>query len=653
MSFAQKRKTIDRTSQTTEKKKSTNTTTSSTSSISTGKSSNTKKQVQKSYFKISPQTVSFGSDGGTRTFEVSSSQSWSISVNTASWGHLTRNGNTLSLTVDPNNGTSSRTDYFNISSGSKILRVDISQSKATSFSVSSQNLSFSSSGGSQTLTITSSGTWNIGTSTYDWGHLTKSGNQLIVSIDPNNSTSSRTDYFTIKSGDSEKRINITQAGTSTTLSVSSEELSFNSTGGTQTIVVSANGTWNIGTNIASWGHLTKDGNLLRVTIDKNNNTSSRTDWFTVKCGNIEKRVNISQSGQTQNTPSAQVESIKIDHNQYLDDGKGMIIHVKFDVQHMKGKQGRVVAYFYDDNNNALKDLNRTQYGTTGTVSYVATGKNFTPSYDNSEYSDFKLSIPYSELHQSGTSTRTIKFKICIWDQSVTPNVEFYSGTTYTSFSFTPGVESILTVDGSTTDKTKHFSETGGRETYYVKTSANSYETWGVPTWCSIENKTSSSFTLVCSRNTTSNPRNDYMKVKAAGKEIRIDISQDACSGPTAKVNRLWVDHNVFNGMVKGMKIHIDLDVNGMKGRTVKYCVFFYKEDNRTKLVNIYGNQVSASSTGTSSYDNCNWSDWWIFVPYTNIFSAANSNGRFSLDVEIQDINGKLLTRHENYQFYQN
>ena len=83
MSFAQKRKTIDRTSQTTEKKKSTNTTTSSTSSIPTGKSSNSKKQVQKSYLKITPQTVSFGADGGTRTFEVSSSKSWSISVNTA------------------------------------------------------------------------------------------------------------------------------------------------------------------------------------------------------------------------------------------------------------------------------------------------------------------------------------------------------------------------------------------------------------------------------------------------------------------------------------------------------------------------------------------------------------------------------------------
>lgn len=569
VSFAQKRKTIDRTTQSTEEKKSSNSNHSSSRAKSTGNTSNSKKPVKQSFFRITPQTVSFGADGGTRTFDVSSSNSWNISVNTASWGHLTRNGNTLTLKVDANNGTSSRTDYFNISSGSKTLRVDISQSKGSSFSVSSQNLNFPSSGGSQTLTITSSDTWNIGTSTYDWGHLTKNGNQLIVRIDANTSTSSRTDYFTIK------------------------------------------------------------------------------------CGNIEKRVNISQSGQTQNTPSAQVESITIDHNQYLDDGKGMIIHVKFDVQHMKGKQGRVVAYFYDDNNNALKDLNSTQYGTTGTISYVATGKNFTPSYDNSEYSDFKLSIPYSELHQSGTSTRTIKFKICIWDQSVTPNVEFYSGTTYTSFSFTPGVESILTVDGSTTDKTKHFSEAGGRETYYVKTSANSYETWGVPTWCSIENKTSSSFTLVCSRNTTSNPRNDYMKVKAAGKEIRIDISQAACSGPTAKVNRLWVDHNVFNGMVKGMKIHIDLDVNGMKGRTVKYCVFFYKEDNRTKLVNIYGNQVSASSTGTSSYDNCNWSDWWIFVPYTNIFSAANSNGRFSLDVEIQDINGKLLTRHENYQFYQN
>lgn len=651
MSFSQKRKTIDRSSQT-EKNNSGKTNNSSTGTKSIGNSSKTKKPVQESYFKVTPQTVSFSCDGGTRTFEVSSSKSWSISVNPASWGHLTRNGNTLTLTVDANNVASPRSDYFNISSGSKTLRVDISQSKGASLTVSSDNLSFSSTGGSQSITISASETWNIGTNTASWGHLTKNGNQLSVRVDQNTKTSSRTDWFSVKAGNKEKRINITQSGSSTTLSVSSEELSFNSSGGSQTIVISANDTWNIGTNTASWGHLTKDGNLLRVTIDQNNNTSSRSDWFTIKSGNYEKRINITQSGQTTSTisKSANIKTVSVYNDIDVDGKKGVSVHVSFNINGMKGKDARVVAYFYDSNGKALVNTNGS-YGTTGSTSYVSTGEDIKPGYDNTLYSDLEIKIPYDELHLSGTYSRTLRVDVVIWDYTTSNHTEI-TRKENTTFTCIPNI-SYLKIDGSVSDKTKYFGEAGGREYYSVSTSASSYETWGVPSWCSIENKTSTGFTLVCNRNTSTSSRSDYMKVKAAGQEIRIDIKQEASSGPTAKVNRLWVDHNVFNGAVKGMKIHIDLDVNGMKGRTVKYCVFFYKEDNRTKLVNIYGNQISASSTGTPSYDNSNWSDWWIFVPYTNIFSAANSNGRFSLDVEIQDVNGKLLTRHENYQFYQN
>lgn len=427
-----------------------------------------------------------------------------------------------------------------------------------------------------------------------------------------------------------------------------------SSGGTETFNVSTDArswtTW----GVPSWCSIEnkKSGSFV-LRVSANTSTSERSDYMEIHTPNGHSaRIDIKQSGKKETGPSAQVESITVDHNQSLDDGKGMIIHVKFAVQNMKGKNGRVVAYFYDNDGNALIDTNG-RYHTYGPPSHVSTGKDITPSYDNSSYSDFKLTIPYSELHQTGTSTRTLKFTISIWDKSVNPNREFYNGNSWTTFSFTPGTEASLTVDGSTSDKTKHFAESGGRKTYYVKTNASSYETWGVPSWCSIENQTSSSFTLVCSRNTSTSRRSDYMKVKAAGKEIRIDITQDASSGPAATINKLWVDHNVYNGLVKGMKIHIDLNVEGMKGRTVKYCVFFYKEDNQTKLINMYGNHISSSATDTSDYENCHWSDWWIFVPYTNIFGAANSNGRFSLDVEIQNANGKLLKRQENYQFYQN
>ena len=156
--FSQKRKTIDRTK--TETVRSTQKTQPKVSSftekgntnkpkvVSTAPKQSQKQPVKsaskRSYFSISSQYVSFGSDGGNRTFTVSSSAAWKISVNTANWGHLSRSGNTLYLRVDANNSSSSRTDYFTISSGSKSIRVDISQGKGNSLSVSSESLSFPS-----------------------------------------------------------------------------------------------------------------------------------------------------------------------------------------------------------------------------------------------------------------------------------------------------------------------------------------------------------------------------------------------------------------------------------------------------------------------------------------------------------------------------
>ena len=222
--YSQKRKTIDRT----ETVRSTQKTQPKVSSSSEKRNTNkpkvvastpklSKKQPVKStskshYFSISSQYVSLGANGGNRTFTVSSSAAWKISVNTASWGHLSRSGNTLYLRVDANNSSSSRTDYFTISSGSKSIRVDISQGKGISLTVSSESLSFPSSGGSQTITVNSSSSWRIGTGTYSWGHLATAGNSVTVSLDTNVSTDSRTDYFTVVSGNKSLKINIRQEG---------------------------------------------------------------------------------------------------------------------------------------------------------------------------------------------------------------------------------------------------------------------------------------------------------------------------------------------------------------------------------------------------------------------------------------------------------
>lgn len=87
-----------------------------------------------------------------------------------------------------------------------------------------------------------------------------------------------------------------------------------------------------------------------------------------------------------------------------------------------------------------------------------------------------------------------------------------------------GVASFLTVDSKTSVSTS-FGVNGGTETFYVKTDAGTWETWGVPSWCEIKSKTATSFTLTCKPNTTGSERSDYMKVKAGGKEVKISIKQ--------------------------------------------------------------------------------------------------------------------------------
>ena len=576
-SYSQKRKTIDRTRK--ETVRSTQKTQPKVSSSSEKGNSNKPKNVavtpkkkqkqpvkstsKKSYFSISSQYVSFGSDGGNKTFTVSSSRAWKISVNTANWGHLSRSGNSLYLRVDANNSSSSRTDYFTISSGSKSIRVDISQGKGNSLTVSTESLSFSSAGGSRTITVNSSSSWKIGTKTYDWGHLSTNGNTVTLRVDANTSTNSRTDYFTIKSG------------------------------------------------------------------------------------NLEKRINISQSGNTQTTSKiATIKSVSVSNNADVDDEKGLSVKVSFDVSGMKEHKGRVSCYFYDSNGNALVD-NNNRYHTTGTPSYVASGEDIKPRYDNSTYSEFEIKIPYSELHLVGTYSRTLSVDVIVWDYNSGEGkvVARKDGTTFTCV---PNI-SYLKVDGTTTDKSKYFGESGGREYYSVNTSASSYETWGIPSWCHIENKTSSGFTLVCERNNYQRSRNDYMIVKAAGKEIRIDIEQAASSGPTASITSIEQVHNVINGFVKGMNIKLKFDVSGMQGRTIRATAWFYYADNSTKLSNAYGNQVSVSKSDTAPYENTTFT-MTLFMPYQGLNMAYGWSGSLTFDIAIYDGSGNKLTRKDNNSF---
>ena len=246
---------------------------------------------------VSTTSVSATSEATSRYITVYGNSDWYIDGNYSNWIHASKSDDNLYVYIDANNSTQSRSDYIIIRSGNKTCNINISQSgiKSANLNVSSSYLNFSNNGGTQTINIESNYDWNIDIPHLSWLHTNKSGNQLYVSVDKNNSTQSRSDYFSISNGYKSVNISISQTGKPAYINVSASDVSFSSDGGTRTIHVDANCDWNINVPIASWGSLSTTGNSITIKIKPNNSSSQRTDYFTIKGGGIQKRVNITQT----------------------------------------------------------------------------------------------------------------------------------------------------------------------------------------------------------------------------------------------------------------------------------------------------------------------------------------------------------------------
>lgn len=222
-----KQQTTTKTQNPQTKKQSQTTQSTKSKTSNNGTRQQTTKQTEAPYLRISTNTASFDAYGGSRSFQIQSNNSWDIKAQTASWGQLERNGNTLTLRISPNTSSQSRTDYFTISSAGLEQRVNISQSGnpklAPYLNASKTSLTFYSGGGSETISINSNRDWRIKTSTYSWGHIHRNGNTLTVSVDANDLPNQRTDFIDIITDDYtvECRINITQNAANNTYSSTS------------------------------------------------------------------------------------------------------------------------------------------------------------------------------------------------------------------------------------------------------------------------------------------------------------------------------------------------------------------------------------------------------------------------------------------------
>jgi hypothetical protein len=106
---------------------------------------------------------------------------------------------------------------------------------------------------------------------------------------------------------------------------------------------------------------------------------------------------------------------------------------------------------------------------------------------------------------------------------------------------------------STSTTSLYFSSYGSTSTITVNTDGKSYEVTNLPSWCSIINRTSSSFQIVCQPN-TGNTRTDWIIVKSDAKEVHINVEQ------TATYVRTSISEKTFDG--KGGTQDISVESGG-------------------------------------------------------------------------------------------
>lgn len=174
------------------------------------------RQKGKPYLRVSSSLITAGGDGGVFNISVASSEEWKISRFPSDWVQVSKNSNGLTLTVQANRGVFSwnyRSTSIIIESASNKETITINQDKTTEFlNISDEAPKFKKESSYQTLTIKANPDWSIGTYPSNWVSLYRNGDLLRISVGYHNGVKKRTTFFTVKSGSTTRRVNITQYG---------------------------------------------------------------------------------------------------------------------------------------------------------------------------------------------------------------------------------------------------------------------------------------------------------------------------------------------------------------------------------------------------------------------------------------------------------
>ena len=249
------------------------------------------------------------------------------------------------------------------------------------------------------------------------------------------------------------------------IAISPDSAYFGADGGTKTFVVSSSQDWDIYIT-KSWGSLSRFGDTVILSVDVNSGKERNASFFVKTCGDKIIEVPFFQS---------QGDYLNVSDEDLLFPAYGGERFI-----HVETSQSWEISYYPE------------KWG-----HLQINGDNITLKVDSNNR-------PYR---------RTDFFSIL-------------SGNNWKKINITQeGIEYYIKVDGTIYPQTVTFDPSGGSKYYSVSTNAEDYTISELPDWCRVESKTRHGFSLACLKNNTASQRHGHFYVEAAGKSVRVDISQ--------------------------------------------------------------------------------------------------------------------------------
>ena len=123
---------------------------------------------------------------------------------------------------------------------------------------------------------------------------------------------------------------------------------------------------------------------------------------------------------------------------------------------------------------------------------------------------------------------------------------------------------------------------------------------------------------------------------------------------SATINNVWHESNVTRDGKRGLLIHSDFNVIGMKGYKVQCIISFY-DANYNKLKTTYPGYCTTSNTACThdrdevTFENSRYSDWPLFIPYEALNLPAGKK-TYYYKVFVRDENYNTLKNSQYYAF---